>query len=554
MSHATDLADLATGFTPHPIDSAIRYREAGLLATAPLWQLLDAQVAARPTQLAVTDASVDELGSLTYAELGAAVGRRAAGFAAAGLRPGQRVVLQVNNSLTFAVTALGLIRAGVVPVMALPAHRIAEIAHLAVGADAVAYISEDGRRGFDFRDLARELVSLTDSLTMVFIDGDHAEFAPLPDADPAAISLPDSADPDLPALFLVSGGTTGLPKLIARTHADYTFNATRSAQICGLTNADTMLVALPAAHNFPLCCPGFLGILTVGGHTVFTDNPSPDSAFEVIEKYRVTAVALVPALAQLWCAATEWEEADRSSLRLFQVGGAKLAEPDAQAIDLAFGDVVQQVFGMAEGLICYTRRDDDRATIHRTQGRPMCEADDVRIVDENGAQVPDGVDGELLVRGPYTIRGYYRAAEHNQRSFTADGYYRSGDLVRRLPTGDLIVTGRIKDTIVRAGENVAADDIEENLLTHPGIAQVAVVGLPDPVLGEKICVAAVSPIGFGDELPRLADLRRYLADRGLAAFKLPDDLRFVSALPVTAVGKIDKVALRGRLTEATTPA
>ncbi|MFT3898733.1 MAG: AMP-binding protein [Gordonia sp. (in: high G+C Gram-positive bacteria)] len=533
---------LVDGFVPYAPETAARYRAAGLFDNRPLADLLVAAAHRRAGEIAVIDATSEPHATLTYAELLAAADRRAAGFAAAGLRAGDRVVLQLPNSAQFAVTLLGLLRLGVAPVMSLPAHRIAEIAHLAAGSGAVAYIGADDAGGFDYRGLATELQRRVPSVRHVFIAGDPGVHAPLPDADDDF--GPASPDPDGPALFLVSGGTTGLPKLIARTHNDYAYNARQSASVLELGPDDTYLVALPAAHNFPLCCPGILGVWSAGGRVVFTDNPSPDNTFDLIERYRVTVSALVPALAQLWCAATEWEPADVSSLRLLQVGGAKLAQPDAEALDDALGPVVQQVFGMAEGLICYTRPGDDREFVHRVQGAPMSPHDEVRVVDENGDDVPDGDEGELLVRGPYTIRGYYRAAEHNARSFTPDGFYRSGDRVRRLPGGYLAVTGRIKDTIVRAGENVAADDVEEHLLAHPAIGQVAVVGLPDEALGERICAAVVVAPGHRrDAAPDRAALRTFLTDRGLATFKMPDQVAVVPALPVTAVGKIDKAAL-----------
>lgn len=540
--------DLVDGFVPHPTGAAQRYRDAGIFADLPLWHILGDGAARWPDSPAVSEITPDG-GSLTltYTHLWEAAGRRAAGFAAAGLRPGERVVLQQNNAVSFAVNFFGLLRAGVVPVMTLPAHRITEVSHLAAGAGAVAYITEDDRRGFDYRILAAELGERVPSVRAVFVDGDAGRFAALPDADESDVALPAASDvdPDAPALFLISGGTTGLPKLIARTHNDYDYNARTAAEVAGLTAADAYLVALPAAHNFPLCCPGLLGTMRTGGHVVFTDNPSPDNTFDLIERFRVSVTALVPALAQVWCAATEWEPADVGSLRLLQVGGAKLAEPDAVALDAALGDVVQQVFGMAEGLICLTRLDDRREVIHTVQGAPMSEYDEIRVVDDAGVEVSDGVEGELLTRGPYTIRGYYRAPDHNERSFTADGFYRSGDKVRRMPDGQLAVTGRIKDTVVRGGENVAADDVEENLLAHRSIRQAAVVGLPDEALGEKICAVVV----MSHEHPRgerleLAEVRTFLAERGLASFKLPDVLRVVPTIPVTAVGKIDKAAVR----------
>lgn len=500
--------------------------------------IASASISRSPHSPAVTDDAT----TLTYEQFDTSTKRRAAGIRDAGLHPGDRVVLQYQNSVAFAVTLLGSLRAGVVPVLALPAHRINEIAHLAAVSGARGYICHDVADGFDYRILATELIDRVPSVDIVLVEGDPGTFVTVPDGDPASLTDLHS-QPDSPALFLVSGGTTGLPKLIPRTHNDYRYNIERSCAAAGLDDRDTYLVALPAAHNFPLACPGFLGILSVGGHAVFTRNPSPDHAFELIARHRVTVVALVPALTQVWTAATDWEPADVSTLRLMQVGGAKLAEPDAIAANTAFGGAVQQVFGMAEGLICFTRAEDDAATVTRTQGRPMSDHDVVRIVDERGADVPDGVEGELMVRGPYTIRGYYRAEEHNARSFTSDGFYRSGDLVRRTSSGHLMVTGRIKDTIVRGGENVAADDVEENLLAHPAVRQAAVLGLPDPDLGERICAALVVD---GNELD-LPAVRRFLADRGLATFKQPDEIRIVASLPVTAVGKIDKRTLLARL-------
>ena len=542
MTHSEPGRDLAAGFAPHPAEAAQRYRDADLFTGRPLWSGLADGAAAHPESPAVTDAATGR--TLSYRQLLQAADRHAAGLRAAGLEPGDRIVLQLTNTATFAAVFFGALRAGVVPVMTLPAHRINEIAHLAATSGAVAYVTEDGRHGFDYRGLADDLVDRVPAVSRVLIDGDPGAHRPLPDAEADGFT-PATVDSALPALFLVSGGTTGLPKLIARTHDDYAYNARRSAQVAELTANDVYLAALPVAHNFPLCCPGLLGAIGAGAHVVLTPDPSPDNAFGVIERHRVTVTALVPALAQLWCAATEWETADLSSLRLLQVGGSKLAESDAAALDEAMGPIVQQVFGMAEGLICYTRLTDPRALVHVSQGAPMSEFDEVRVVDEDGTEVDDGAEGELLVRGPYTIRGYYRAPEHNARSFTDDGFYRSGDLVRRLESGHLAVTGRIKDTIVRAGENVAADDVEENLLAHPAVGQAAVVGIPDDSLGERICAVLV----LGRDAPPvdLPELRAFLTGRGLASFKLPDRVHLVDALPVTAVGKIDKKAVAAAL-------
>jgi mycobactin salicyl-AMP ligase len=338
---------------------------------------------------------------------------------------------------------------------------------------------------------------------------------------------------------LVSGGTTGTPKLIPRTHNDYVYNAMASAELCKLTAGDVYMAALPAAHNFPLACPGLLGAIAVGAPTVFLSNPSPESAFGAIARHGVTVTALVPALANLWAQATEWEPEAPTSLRLLQVGGAKLEVSDAQRVRETLTPGLQQVFGMAEGLLNYTRPGDPPEIVDHTQGRPLCVDDELRIVDDAGQPVPVGAEGELLVRGPYTFNGYFRADEANARSFDPEGFYRSGDLVRQHPDGNLEVTGRVKDVIHRGGETIPAADLEEHLRTHPAISSAAAVALPDPYLGEKICAAVV----FSGSPVTLTELNAYLDQRGVARHARPDVLSALSSLPTTPVGKIDKKAI-----------
>lgn len=271
--------------------------------------------------------------------------------------------------------------------------------------------------------------------------------------------------------------------------------------------------------------------------------PSADVAFELIEREQVTVTALVPPLVRLWVDATEWDTRDLSRLQLLQVGGAKLDTALAGQVRPRLGCLLQQVFGMAEGLLNYTRLDDPDELIMTTQGRPMSPADEVRIVDRTGADVADGEIGELWTRGPYTLRGYYRVPDHNATAFTPDGYYRTGDLVRRLPSGHLVVEGRSKDVINRGGENVSAAELEEHLLAHPIVAQAAVIALPDQTLGELVCAVIVA----SGTSPKLKEIKAFLTDRGLARYKLPDKLVVLDQLPSTAVGKINKRELVERL-------
>jgi mycobactin salicyl-AMP ligase len=532
------------GFVPFPPERAASYAAAGYWTGRTLDSVLRNAAVAWPDRIGV----VDTVSSHTYSELDKLVDRAAAGFASIGIAPADRVLLQLPNSCRFAVALFGLLRAGAIPVMCLPGHRYTELSHFAETSAAVGLIIADTANGFDYRTMAERLVAAHPQLRHVVVDGEPGPFtswSALPAGDPPDIE-PDAT---APALLLVSGGTTGAPKLIPRTHNDYVYNATASAEICRLASDDVYLVSLPAAHNFPLACPGILGAMTVGATVVFGADPSPEAAFATIERHGVTVTALVPALAKLWAQACDWEPVTPKSLRLLQVGGAKLEPEDARRVRTALTPGLQQVFGMAEGLLNYTRLDDPPEVLEHTQGRPLCAADEVRIVDDEGEPVSPGEEGELLVRGPYTFNGYFRAERDNERCFDPDGFYRSGDLVRLRDDGYLVVTGRAKDVICRCGETIGAQGLEEQWMSHPSIWSAAAVPVPDPHLGEKICAAVV----FAGPPVTLAELNAYLDERGAATHARPDMLVAMSALPTTPVGKIDKRAIARQVAGPTLP-
>jgi 2,3-dihydroxybenzoate-AMP ligase len=463
------------------------------------------------------------------------------------------VVVQLPNVVEFPAVVFGLLRLGVLPVFALPPHREHEINYLVEHSEAVAYLACDTFGGFSYRDLAAAARKAAPALRHVLVlDGPDDERNGVVDlrrllddpVDPDEATAAADADPPEPsdvAFFLLSGGTTGLPKLIPRTHDDYAYNVLASAELCRLNRDTVYLVALPAAHNFPLGCPGLMGTLAAGGRVVMAPSARPEDAMAVVEAEGVTFTALVPALVIRWLEANADERFDLSSLEVLQVGGARLVPEVARRIGPAIGCRVQQVFGMAEGLLNYTRLDDPDDVAVETQGRPLSPADEIAIVGPDGEPVPDGQPGELLTRGPYTIRGYYRADAHNARAFTADGFYRSGDVVRRHPSGNLVVEGRAKDLINRGGEKISAEEIENLLVAHPAVQEAAAVAMPHPVLGEQTCAYLVLRPGETLDLPALG---AYLEGRGVARFKWPERLEIVAGLPVTNVGKVDKKKLR----------
>lgn len=523
---------LGPDLTPWPADLAQEYHRAGY------WrgQTLDDLMRDWAQRYATRTALVSGSDRLTYTELDGRVDRLAARLAGLGIGAGDRAVVQLPNITEFVVACFALFRIGAQPVLALPAHRSNEINYLCEVSDAVALLIPDRHAAFDHRQLAKEALAAAPSLRHVLVAGDPGDFEPLEtDDEPGAVPTTAAGPGDI-ALFLPSGGTTGLPKLIPRTHDDYAYNIRQSARVCGFDENTVYLAALPISHNFPFGCPGMLGTFTVGGTVVLAPSPAPPDAFPLIERERVTVTSLVPPLALLWMETAAFAGRDLSSLRVLQVGGAKFKPEAAQRVTPTLGCRLQQVFGMAEGLLCYTRLDDPDDTVIGTQGKPMSPGDEIRVVGPDGAEVPPGELGELHTRGPYTLRGYYRAAEYNRRAFTEDGFYRTGDLVLATETGHLVVEGRAKDIINRGGEKISAEEVENHLLAHPAVRDAALVGMPDPVLGERSCAYVIPR----DTAPTLAELVRFLRDRGLAGYKLPDRLEVVDAFPGTGVGKVSK--------------
>ena len=524
-----------------PEEFAARYRERGYWTDETFPAVLARQAAERPDAVAVAGQGR----RWTYAELAARADRAAAGFLALGLRPGDRVIVQLPNIPEFLAVVFGLFRAGLIPIFTLPAHRQTEIVHFARKSEAVAYVIADRHEGFDYRPLADAVRAEVSAVRHVIVvgeaGGDQVGFDGI-DADPAA--LPDSApSPQSVALVQISGGSTGLSKLIPRTHADYLYSIRASNAICGITPDSVYLAALPVAHNFPMSSPGIFGAIHAGARVVMAPSPTPDVAFPLIEQEGVTITGLVPPLALLWLQAAPRTKADLSSLQVLQVGGAKFMPEAARRVRPVLGCTLQQVFGMAEGLVNYTRLDDPEDIITDTQGRAISPDDEVLILDDAGDPVPEGEPGNLLTRGPYTIRAYHDDPAANARSFTPDGFYRTGDVVKRLPGGYLVVQGRATDHINRAGEKISAEEIEDHLLAHPQIFDAAVVSVPDRFLGERSCAFIIAQ----GEAPRPADLKAWMRGREIAAFKIPDQIVFVEDFATTAVGKISRKELRASL-------
>lgn len=546
MSTRTPLS--IEGVVPWPDKVAEQYRKAGYWQGTSIGSHIAEQVDRRPDGVALVDGPA----RLTYRQLWDKAASCAQYLLDLSIAPGDRIVLQLPNSWEFVALTLACFRTGIVPVMALPAHRRHELTHLASLSEATAIVVADTDRDTDLRQIAQQVAAEVPSIRTVLVHGELSN-----DVTPHAPERALAAGMDTPVRFtdaeyeptgadvaclLLSGGTTGLPKLIVRTHDDYVYNVLRCNDVTEFDSDTVYLGTLPSSHNFPLACPGILGALFVGGRTVMLPSPAPDRALRTIDAEGVTVATVVPAVAQAWIEhQREHHAMTGATLRVLQVGGSRMPDELAARVEPVLGARLQQVFGMAEGLINMTRLDDDPEIITNTQGRPVSEADEIAVVDEIGEPVPDGTPGALLTRGPYTPRGYFRAPEHNAKAFTPDGWYASGDIVVRRPDGNLVVAGRDKDMINRGGEKISAEEIENFAYQLDGVEMAAAVAMPDPKLGERLCLYLTVVPGHQVTLD---DVVAVMNGAGVARFKLPERLVIVDQMPTTKVGKIDKKAMR----------
>ena len=531
-----------------PADFAERYRELGL------WEgkTFSARLDEWAQQYGTSTAVVDGERRFTYRDLAARATSFAHGLRGIGVGQGDAVLLQLPNSAEFIIAWFALQRLGAVPVHTQPGHRHLEVSYLAGATSAVAYVTTDEFARFDHRTLASQVADEVESMTSVIIAGDlgaHAvddrfhTFGSLYVDDDSPLGDPATSS-DI-ALLLLSGGTTGMPKLIGRTHDDYAYNSRVAGDRSRLDADSVYLAILPIAFNYTWNCPGILSTFRVGGTVVLAPNQDPASCFELIEREKVTMTAINPQLAPMWLDEREWTENDLSSLKIIEIGSARLSDYEARRIIDEFDATLQQILGMSEGLFCATHLDDEPDLLATTQGVPVSEYDEIRVIDADGTIVPDGEVGELTVRGPYTLRGYFDAPEQTAKAITDDGFYCTGDLVRRLGSGHFIVSGRIKDQINRGGEKIAATEVEGAFLEHPDIRSVAILGEPDETLGERSVAFVVLEDGAAQLTRR--DLQSFTESVGLSAYKAPDVVRALDEMPLTPLGKMDKNALRALL-------
>jgi non-ribosomal peptide synthetase component E (peptide arylation enzyme) len=521
---------------PYPAEFVRRYRAAGLWGTRTIAEEFHAVAAAHPDRLAVVGLEA----RLTYRELDAAGDVLAAGLAGRGLEPGDPVLFQVTNRVESVVAWYGVLKAGLVPVCTLAAHRGHEIGEISRRVGAVAHLVEAGTRGIDLVGFAAEQQAGHPTLRHVLVLGEPFGA----DVDPATArriveEIQRGVDADDVAVFQLSGGTTGVPKVIPRRHAEYWYNAAEYARSWGWTPETRVAHLIPIIHNAGIVCavhaPHSVGACLVLGSADLDESLpllAAAGAGHVLLGHGHFGAPDHPAFT-----------AAARTLEQVVLSGAKVPAPLFDRLE-RLGLWSAQLFGMGEGLFLTTRPGAPRAARATTVGTPLSALDEVRVLAPGTEdEVPDGEVGELCCRGPYTLHGYLDAAEHNARAFTSDGFYRTGDLAAvHAIDGErcVAIEGRLKDLINRGGEKISAEEVELLLLRHPRVRGAAVVAMADVRLGERACAFLVV-----DGAPlTLADVREHFAALQVAKFKWPERIEQLDEIPRTLVGKVDKVRLQ----------
>jgi len=532
------------GFVPFPPEFAARYRAKGYWQDRSLAQEFADVFARYADRVALIDGDT----VYTYAELDRVSTNLALNLLGLGLQPLDRVVPTLPNVHEFVVLYFALQKIGCIPIAALVTHRYAEISQFVQLSGATTAVYPEPSCDFAFALVISRVQAEHPSLKFRIVLGEAGpgevslrELIATPAQLPASRLAELRFEPTDPCIFQLSGGTTGIPKLIPRTHNDYAYNSKVAAEVTELDAESTLLLVLPIAHNLPLACPGIQGFMFRGGKVVVHANTRPTEMFALIQKHKVTHLKVVPALLIRLINDPSAQDFDLSSLKLIQSGGQRM-QPEVRQKTRALipGVFVQENFGMSEGTLMFVRASDPEEVKLETCGRPVCPDDEVLLLDDEGREVPDGEVGEFTVRGPYTLRGYFGVPEYNARQFTPDGFYRSGDLMRKHPSGNYIVEGRKKDLINRGGEKISAEEVENLILMHPAVQNVACVPMPDAAMGEKMCAFVI--LKPGQKL-HLKELVGFLLSKEIAKFKLPERLEVLADFPVSTFGKVSKKAL-----------
>lgn len=494
---------------------------------------------------------VDGTGSWTYSQLREKVDRLAISFIGMGVKPREWVLLQFPNWHEYILAFFAMQKIGALTLLLIPRHNQSEIDHLCSLTQPVAWVVPQRYGKTNYLPIIDDVCERNPQLTKIVLVRADKNGSPYPTLDELIerteltpenlrVLAERRPDPDEVSHIMPTGGTTGLPKASVRTHNCYIANVEYHSRVWEITSNDTLMVVTPVGHSMAMHW-GIGAAFLNFSKLILLDSTQPDDICQWIQKEKVTAIPTVPALVRRVLDMEDRSRYDISSLKKLSVGGAPSTPDLVREVHEKLGCIFINGFGSSEGTNTATRPEDSIDVICNSVGRPACPYDIIKVINEAGNEIPPGAEGELVSKGPGIFTGYFRSQEENGQIFTPDGFFRTGDKAKRDEYGNITITGRIKDIINRGGEKISAIDIENRLSAHPEIQEVAVVGMPDKVLGERICAyVAMKPgaiLTFGDAIS-------FLKAGGASVQQLPERIEFVGELPVTKVGKIDKKALR----------
>jgi acyl-CoA synthetase (AMP-forming)/AMP-acid ligase II len=516
------------------------FEAAGLWTNEVLLDRILDDAAADPAALCV----VDEAGQLTRGEALHAARRLATYLDQRGVGSGDVVTVLLPNWREFVVVhhAVALLGAVLNPV--LPRVSADELAHVLRTCGSRFVIAAETYRDGSPRRLAAEVAACIDSVIDVLpVRGGTGSLEEILGQSSSGESLVPPASIDARGLDTVTftSGTEALPKAVVHSHQTTMFGLRAyTSDVLGLDHRDVIFMPSPLCHATGMQW-GLRSALYASAPLVLQDRWDPVVALELIARHRCTYTLTAATFVVDLVRALRGHGGDTSSLRYVATGGAPVPQGLAAETSKVLGAELLTVFGASETYITTAVRPGNSST--GGDGGPLASVT-LRIVDSDGNAVPDGAEGEILTRGPQVFLGYLGDPSLTDGAFSGD-WYRFGDLGRIDAAGSLHVTGRIKDIVIRGGHNISVREIEEHLLQHPDVIDVAVVGYPDPRLGERCCAVVVPA-----ESVRLQELTAFLAERGVPTFKFPERLEVMAELPRTTTGKVRKAELRAWLRSA----
>jgi len=536
------------GFIPYKNRDVQKYIRRGQWRNMTFGDILDKAAESSPAHESLVD---NYNNRLNYKQLREKADRLAIGLIELGIKPQDRVLLQFPNWSEFIYTYFALQKIGAIPVLLLARYAQTEINHLCKLTEAVAWIGPETYRNRDYLPIIKDIMKCNPCLRQAILVRSEGrnEFLSLEQlidkSELTESSLKQLAarrpNPMEVAHMGPTGGSTGLPKVAPKTHDSFLARAEYTAKAWELSSDDVCLVVAPVGHDLSfsiVICPAIFAQAKL----VLLDSTEPRDILSIIEREKITAVGWVPPLAERVVNCEHLNKYNISSLRKMYCGGQNSPPELIQEVKNKLNCKYINGYGGTEGHNTMTRLDYDQTIIHTTVGKPACPYDDYKIINPvSGEDLSLNTSGELVVKGPCIFSGYYNAPEENQISFTSDGFFRTGDLALIDAEGNITLTGRIKDIIKRGGENISPIEIEKLIITHPDVAQVCVIGMPDPVLAERICAYIQCKSGKTLGFESIID---YLKAYGASVLQLPERIEFVDNLLVTEAGKTNKRLLK----------